>query len=424
MSEITIDYKPLAAQAAFHLCRDRVKCMLGGVGSGKTRAGGAEAANHALNQPGCDGMIVSPTYNMLTRLSLPSFLETLPKQAIREHRRGDRVFVLHNGARVWYASADRPETLDGSNLAWFWVDEARYIKRTAYTTLLARLRQPGARRHQGFLTTTPEMNWLFDEFGSDSKPEDRGIINAKTADNYHNPADYIDQMRRSYSASLFEMYVGGQFVHLAGGVFDDFSARVHVQPLTVDPKLPVNLAVDFGYRSPAVLYFQLLPFCSAHKSRQCMHIIDEDQPSNTPTRGLVELIGRKFKRNSWRKGLAYVDPAGAAASIVEGYSDVSLLKGDGWRVLATYDPRKRWIPYGIDQIRIKLNPHDGPPSLYIDPKCNHERGIVRSLQASKYPEKKAGVQANIPEKCGVYDHARDALRYAVIGLNNNGVKVL
>ena len=424
MTEVRIDYSPLPAQHAFHACKDRVKCMLGGVGSGKTRAGGAEAANHALNQPNCDGMIISPTYNMLTRLSLPSFLETLPKQAIKEHRKGDRVFILHNGGKVWYASADRPETLDGSNLAWFWVDEARYIKRMAYTTLLARLRQPGAIRHQGFLTTTPEMNWLFDEFGSDSRPDDRAIINARTQDNIHNPDDYIDQMERSYSASLFDMYVGGQFVHLSGGVFADFNTSIHVQKLAVDPKTPVNIAVDFGYRNPSVLYWQVFPFCKEHNSRQCMHIIDEDQPTNISTRQLVELVKKKFARNQWRRGLAYVDPAGAAASIVEGYSDVSLFKGDGWKVLATYDPRKRWIPYGIDQIRLKLMPHSGMPSLYIDSKCKHERGIIRALQASKYPDKQAGTQANVPVKDGLYDHARDALRYAVIGLENNGVKIL
>ena len=109
---------------------------------------------------------------------------------------------------------------------------------------------------------------------------------------------------------------------------------------------------------------------------------------------------------------------------MEGYSDVSLLKGEGWRVVATYDPKKRYIPYGIDQMRIKLKPFAGPPTLYIAKRCNHERGIIRSLQASKYPEKLAGVQANVPLKDGVYDHARDALRYAIIGLESTGVRTL
>lgn len=424
MTEVQVNYEPLPAQSAFHLERSRVKCLLGGVGSGKTKAGAAEALNHCLHQPGQDGMIVSPTYNMLTRLSLPAFLDMLPAELIAEHRKGDRVFILHNGVKVWYASADRPETLDGTNLSWWWADEARYIKRSAYHTLLARLRQPGAKRHQGFLTTTPEMNWLFDEFGSDAAPADRAVIHAKTSDNIHNPDDYIDQMQRTYSASLFNMYVGGQFVHLSGGVFDDFNAAVHVQDLTVDPRLPVCLAVDFGYRNPSVLYFQHVPFCKQHGTKNCMHIIDEDQPANCSTRQLVQLIEDKCKRKAFRRGIAYVDPAGAAASIVEGYSDVSLLKGAGWKVVATYDPRKRWIPYGIDQIRLKLKPHNSPAELYIDKALKHERGITRSLQASKYPDKQAGTQANIPLKCGVYDHARDALRYAVIGLENKGVKTL
>lgn len=425
MATVTIDYTPLPSQAVFHKTSSRVKCLLGGVGSGKTKAGAAEAVNHVLNQPNQSGMIVSPTYNMLTRLSLPAFLEMLPSELIKEHRKGDRVITMHNGAKVWYASADRPETLDGTNLSWWWADEARYIKRSAYSTLLARLREPGARRFQGFLTTTPEMNWLFDEFGSDSRPQDREIIHAKTSENIYNPDDYIEQMRRSYSSSLFEMYVGGRFVHLSGGVFPEFSADVHVEDdLEPVENLPVNLAVDFGYRSPSVLYFQLLPFCRKHGAQNCVHIIDEEQPSNCSTRELTRLIEKKLAYKRWRKGIAYVDPAGAAASIVEGYSDVSLLKGEGWRVVATYDPKKRYIPYGIDQMRIKLKPFAGPPTLYIAKRCNHERGIIRSLQASKYPEKLAGVQANVPLKDGVYDHARDALRYAIIGLESTGVRTL
>ena len=156
-----------------------VKAYLGGVGAGKTAAGAYEAVKHALGQPGSNGMIVAPTYNMLRRVTLTAFLDALPPGCIREHRMVQRCIILHNGSRIWYASADNPGTLDGTNLTWWWFDEARYGRPEAYYKLVARLREPGAILHQGFITTTPEMNWLYEEFEA-HRPEGRELIHAPT----------------------------------------------------------------------------------------------------------------------------------------------------------------------------------------------------------------------------------------------------
>ena len=427
MSENDISYVPLEGQEIFHRSQARVKAMLGGVGSGKTAGGAHEAVKHALGQPGQSGMIVAPTFNMLRRLSLPAFLDAMPEAAVKIHHKGDKCITLHNESKIWYASTERPGSLDGSNLSWFWMDEPRYSPLEAFEIMLARLREPGALLHQGWLTSTPEMNWLFDLFGSESRQEGFDLVRVHTEDNSYNPDDYIDQMKRTYSDSTFAMYVGGEFIHLSGGVFPQFDSKVHIQDLQYEAKLPVSIAVDFGYRFPSVLYFQHLPHCRTHKTTNCVHIIDEDQPENCPTVELMKVIERKFTRKRWRKGVAYVDPAGASSNVTVGYSDVQVMKGYPyqWECRCVWDIRKRHIPWGIDQMRLILKPYGSPPRLYIDKGCKDDRGIVRAFQASKYPDKNkiAGKRDVQPTK-DIYTHARDACRYLVIGLDGKGAERL
>ena len=420
---LNIDYTPLPGQYSFHTDPSRIKLYSGGVGSGKTFAGSIESLALAL-ECGGDGLICAPTWGILKRVTLRAFLQILPKQFIKEEHKQERRITLVNGANVWYGSTDQPYTLEGVNLSWFWCDEARYTSKESYEILLARLRCPKAKKHSGILTSTPSMGYLYDEFGSRLNQE-RGLTIASTSENHHLPQQFIDDLKESYSESLYASYVDGQFVQLTGGVFPNFDTNLHVKTLANNSKAPVHVAIDFGYRRPAAIFFQYFPYCHQHNVEHCIHCLDELTPDNTPTSKLSKLCKAHIMRNNWTRGTAYVDPAGAAKSPVVGWSDIDVLESDLWRVEFTHDPTLRHIPHGIEMIRKKLKNMAGKTSLYFDKKLlGNKRGIIRAIQLTEYPEKKGEISEK-PNKDGLYDHSLDALRYAVVNLEpSTGPRVL
>ena len=405
---IEIEYSPFPSQAAFHRGSERCKCFSGGWGSGKTYAGAREAVKLAIKNPHSDGFVSAPTFPMLSRVTLRAFREALPKGLIRKESKGERFIELHNRSRIYYGSTDRPNTLEGSNLSWAWLDEARFADLQAFEILLGRIRCPNASRLQLILTTTPEMNWIYDEFGKGKK--DRGLYIGRTDENTKLDPSFIDNLKATLSPQAYKLYAEGGFVTLSGGVFPDFDMNIHCCEIQHDPSIPVDMAIDFGFRKPAVLFCQTIPKCHQHKAFDCLHVLDELMPDNTPTVRLTSAILKYLRRKGWRGTKCYVDPAGRAKNVVHGISDVDVMEAHGLSCVWTMNPQDRNINNGIELIRSKLKNMHGGSSLFISRHLiENKRGLVRALLMSKYPKLSSG--SNEPIKDGLVDHARDCLRY-------------
>lgn len=411
-------YPARQEQLAFHHSMQRIRFLRGGVGGGKTIAGAAEAILLAARNPGCDGLIVAPHWSTLQRVTLREFKRLLPSSLLQGEMKQERYLELINGARIYYGSADQPETLEGSNLAWAWGDEARYWRKEAWNILIARVRDPRAKRLGIVITSTPSMGWLYEEFGND-RPDAESFV-MPTATNPYLPEGYLDALKRRYSPSLFRQYCNGEWVQLEGAVFDDFDPEAHVQDLAVVSTLPVHMGLDFGYRKPAVLYFQHLAHCDVHGIDDCIHILDEDMPENLTTGVLAERIIRQYRIQNWQRGTCYCDPAGTQVSQEAGFTGIDALEAKGFYVEYTTSPELRRIPCGIDLIRGKLENSLGERSLFFHRRLQgvgHERGILEALLRTAYPEVKDHKPLpDAPIKDGVYDHALDALRYSLINL--------
>ncbi len=125
----TDDFEPTKSQAAYLASTARVAAMLGGYGSGKSRALAEKMLDLAAANPGCDGMLVAPTWGVLHKTTLRQFYDVsdpdagaCPRELVAEVNAGKRYIRLVNNARIYYASADRPGTLEGANLAFFGLD--------------------------------------------------------------------------------------------------------------------------------------------------------------------------------------------------------------------------------------------------------------------------------------------------------------
>lgn len=205
------------------------------------------------DNPGCDGVIVSPTFPMLRDVILPLWEAWIPS-VLYTHKKSDQLIIWHpTGRRIFLRSADRPGRLSGLNVAWAWLDEAALLRTfVVWRILQARIRDPAARRRCLFTTTTPlGLNWLIREFRKPGLM--RHVVRARTADNAHLPEDFEPGLRATYGDEYAAMYLDAKVLELAGAVWP-YVPQVHSK-LTLaemrDRVIETYGSVDWGFTNPA-----------------------------------------------------------------------------------------------------------------------------------------------------------------------------
>jgi hypothetical protein len=413
--------------------------MIGGLGSGKTRTGAEAFVDAVLANPGCEALMAGPTHEMTRDLCVPAFEKAMPRGMIRRYAKSEKVYYLRGGRTVKQASADKPSSLEGRNIACFWSDETRYWPEESWRNTIARLRDANARRLQGIVTTTPAMNWLATEFNS-GRPG-RELYRASTRENERNLAPgYIEDLARTYSPRMFASLVEGHFTVVAGQVYEDFDHARHLIDWTYDPELRTGLGIDFGVACPSVIVWQQLSAPRVVGGRilpaGSIVIFDEIHPDNTPTQRLIPAIAAKLGGRvegsryigGKRIDTIYCDPAGNARDQASGMPSVHLLRAAfgeagafGQVVRFTTKPKWTWIPNGVALVQGMLAPADGsPPRLYVARALakGPQRGVVKSFGGYLYPERKGNrPPSDVPVHDAVHSHVMDGTRYTAVGLH-------
>jgi hypothetical protein len=176
------EYKPHHDEEKRFVFTDspRYGACLGGEGGGKSVAGIIKDLERLRR--GMDGIAGSPTFEHLKISLWPEFRRWCPSECVVEAERyrllktwePSRPFQLHlknqygGVSTCYFVGTDDPKALEGPNLTWGHLDEARKRdKPDALKVLDGRCRIPGPSGEppQLYLTTTPEMHWLYDYFG-------------------------------------------------------------------------------------------------------------------------------------------------------------------------------------------------------------------------------------------------------------------
>lgn len=429
-----LDWKPTASQWAAASARAKVVALMGGYGSGKTRTGSEITLDLAAENAGLAGMIVAPTYGLLRRVILPTFLAACPRQIIAQDATRDATnpyLRLINGSTIYLGSATNPGSLEGSNLAWFWVDEGRLISAAAWQVIIGRHRVKGAKRLQGIVTTTPAAGWLQEEFGSPK--QGRATVHISTRENVRNLAPgFIEDLERTYSARLAQRLIEGRFGASELAVYGSFEPERHVIDWRFSPERG-RLAgvVDFGRRRPAFLLFQQ-PLAGEPLSngRQALDgtwiCVAEHHPEQVTTPALIDGIKSTLRARgvpqrpdgSFEVSEWYCDPAGNQQQAIVGVSDVHMFERSGLGPMQwCTDDVLTFIPRGVEIVDGMLLNTRGETRLYVsrDIADGGQRGIVKSLQGYSYkPGRGSEPISDQPVKDGVTDHACDALRYLIV----------
>lgn len=158
----------------------------GGEGGGKSVAGIIKALDRVKHN--CSGVMVSPDFEHFRRSLWPEFRRWCPWDLVVENQQRRRApewtptrpfeMVFTNGSSIHMSGIKDAGSLEGPNINWAMIDEARHLRDAAALKVLAgRIRIPGKNVDgsdippQLWLTTTPKKNWLFEYFGP-LKPND------------------------------------------------------------------------------------------------------------------------------------------------------------------------------------------------------------------------------------------------------------
>jgi hypothetical protein len=153
--------------------------LKGGEGAGKSVAGIVKSLNRLKR--GMSGIMVSPDLPHFKKSLWREFRNWCPKEAIipsqryrlardwQPHEAFELVFV--NGSTLLCGGIEKPGSWEGPNVNFAHIDEGRHAEATALKVLDGRCRIPGPNGEspQGWITTTPKKNWLFEYFGPVTK---------------------------------------------------------------------------------------------------------------------------------------------------------------------------------------------------------------------------------------------------------------
>ncbi len=259
------EYQPFDFQRGLHLAPHRVRSAITGARAGKTECGAEDAIDCAIDQPGmwqvdidtgkdyCMG-IGAPTFPMIERAILPAMLRKIPKALIvKPYNQTKHELILQgrNGrTMIYFISAKNPESWQGSELYYVWLDECPLMKESMYDEARTRL---SSRRGRILLTGTPRgPNWvkkrIFD-FSQTEAGRDIFFTTWTTEDNPYFLKEEIEYARRTMPPKYFKRTFLASWDVFEGQIYEEFATATHeASPRKFTFRLPSGRVVGDGPR--------------------------------------------------------------------------------------------------------------------------------------------------------------------------------
>ena len=239
------------------------------------------------------------------------------------------------------------------------------------------------------------------------EPECRGRAKSRKEPGHIRIDDAV-RMKSRVGAATWESEMLSRRPRRTDAVFPEFDRAVHVvgdgEAWRV-PKGELLAGMDFGFRAPTVVLW------AVHDESGVLWVVAERVQAET----VLEEHARAIVAGPGVEGLTGppawigVDPAGRQRNDQTGVSASGVLRKAGLRV----QDRSLGQQAGLSLVRARLKPaaDAGQPRLFVHARCTH---LIECLERYHYPADRP--ECLQPEKDG-FDHAPDALRYLVQGLD-------
>ena len=405
-------YTPHYGQAKLHYPTKetaRFFVMVCGRRFGKTTASAMEATYYA-SQPNKRIWLVGLSYDkadLMFREIWQKMVIGKANDIIRASEK-DRIIKFKWGTTVEAKSADNPDSLVGEGLDLLIVDEAAKVKRKIWDMYLSPTLSD--RKGKGIFITTPEgFNWIYDLFLLGQQDELWESHQAPSWDNHFafpeaKSDQFLLERKRNMSREVYDQEYGAQFTSFAGRVYP-FDRLLDVGSYPYNKDLPTFCSIDFGYRMPAVGWFQVYSQGGLHQ----INMIDEiTHQTNVKT----DELALKIKEKPYHVLKYYGDPAGLQSQSQSGLGDIEIFRRKGITINTKRDRVSKSIASGISHVRSYIENAEGQRFLHVNEKC---KGIMMDLENYRYPEAKEGQDLKPqPLKDGFHDHGCDMIRYFFI----------
>jgi len=424
---IVLQWAPLpgTAQVDFLNSTAPAPAFMGPAQIGKTGTGAAKVISDALTHPGAHYVIVSPSYRAHTiKTALPKYLALLPKGTLVPTAAGEpyhtteQRILLFNGAMLHFSSAEEGDNYYGPSVRITHLDEAGLFEDAAIFDVAA------ARSDQIIATFTPKKDrshWTYDIWGRqyekalealhEGKPgicehplypvftmrmEDNPAIPRRRLQLIRQRAEYSWLARREYT---------GEYLNIAGPVYDSFDPHTHVRPHSGLLR-PVTGGVDLGTTAATCIVV------AGRTESGRIHVRREFWQERCGETELIMAI-RELER-AYPGIHFYVDPGDA------GRTQIERLRRLGVRAHVADNSVHNRVTT-IWELLAKDG--SGAPGLTIDPGCTH---VIEQFTNWRWRRGKTPGDSILWTDVEPHAHAADAAGYAILGLTRqlNTVPIL
>jgi hypothetical protein len=261
------------------------------------------------------------------------------------------------------------------------------------------------------------MEWIYDDIYMPAKEGKKkiGIVEATMQDNPTLSKDAIERFMAELSPEERQIRTQGQYVHLGGSVFPDFSPSTHCLEkgsFTPTAQHRIIRTMDSGYTNPTVWLWlavdednNVTVFKEHYAAKKTVeeHAVIVNQ--------ITKDMERDFKVKVW---LTTGDPAIKQTKEHTGTSILQEYQRHGIFIAVDMIPKDRRI--GLERIRqyMKWNKKSGRPHLMITDDCPNLIAELPKLRWKKWASPKIAEQNNKHEDIRDRDnHCYDALKYAM-----------
>jgi phage terminase large subunit len=405
-----IPYRPVGAAETLFYSHDREILLAGPAGTGKTRAVLEKMflCMQKYNAMRC--LLVRKTRASLTQSALVTLEEkVLPaghpiRRGVTRGRRAG--YVLENGSELVLGGLDNSDRVMSSEYDMILACEATEITLSDWEKLLTRLRHGAMPYHQAVAECNPSHpgHWL-------NVRADAGLMQRLISRHVDNPM-FFDRRTREFTAaglaylSTLERLSGvrrkrlleGLWAAPEGLVYESFADHVISAPAAIAgpaacvAPLAVCAGVDWGWRDPAAALVGEL------RADGRLYVVEEFYVRRMPLEELVEKMAALLKR--WNVEWCFADRSRPDLINMMCRQDVACRKAPLVSIAA-----------GISVVESRLL----ADKLKIASCCHNLIAEAAEYQYSTNPVSESKM---IPQSGG--DHAMDALRYMVTGLEMMG----
>ena len=340
---MTIDLT--APQDAFIYCEDKHPAIVGGLGSGKSKAGTLRLIRLLLADPGANGAYYMPVYDLLTLRAIPGIEEDLEQLGLeyRTNKSSYTIDIIGYGTII-FRSYDRPERIIAYEVAHSICDELDTLPKDkaalVWRKISERNRQNREHKNTLGLVTTPDqgVNGFVYEKWVKKQQDGYTLFKASTYSNPFLPEDYADQILANYDPILAQLYLEGEFVSLnQNKVYHFFDRTKHhvARLLTVNDSV-IHIGLDFNIGGCCAVVFVI--------ENNSPIAVDEFVSHDTQ-----DFINN-LTRYAGKTCVIYPDASGKANKTNSSQSDISMIAQAGYQL--QYKPSN-------PAVRDRINAYNG-----------------------------------------------------------------